>query len=76
MNMNIDSLKQTLFENYEDGLISDDDLIQIIEQAAEYLNLKTMTNTANFRNKSYNGIKKFAIHDIIIDKVKFYKNND
>ena len=32
MNMNIDSLKQTLFENYEDGLISDDDLIQIIEQ--------------------------------------------
>ena len=76
MNMNIDSLKKTLFENYEDGLISDNDLIQIIEQAAEYLNLKTMTNTANFRNKSYNGIKKFTIHDIKIDKVKFYKNND
>ena len=32
MHMNIDSLKQTLFENYEDGLIYDDDLIQIIEQ--------------------------------------------
>ena len=26
MNMNIGSLKQTLFENYEDGLIQDDDL--------------------------------------------------
>ena len=76
MNMNIDSLKQTLFEEYEDGLISDDDLIQIIEQAAEYLNLKTRSNTAKYRGKSYNGIKKFTIHDIKIDKVKFYKNND
>ena len=28
MNMNIGSLKQTLFENYEDGLICDDDLIR------------------------------------------------
>ena len=74
--MNIDGLKQTLFENYEDGSFSDNDLIQLIEQAAEYLNLKTLTNTANFRNKSYNGIKKFTIHDIKIDKVKFYKNND
>ena len=76
MNMNINSLKQTLFEEYEDGLISDDDLIQIIEQAAEYLNLKTLTNTANFRNKSYNGIKKFANHDLEIDGQIFYINND
>ena len=74
--MNINNLKQVLFGNYEAGIYSDDDLIQIIEQVAEYLNLKTMTNTANFRNKSYNGIKKFTIHDIKIDKVKFYKNND
>ena len=74
--MNINNLKQVLFGNYEAGINSDNDLIQIIEQAAEYLNLKTMTNTANFRNKSYNGIKKFAIHEIKIDGVKFYKNND
>ena len=32
MNMNINSLKQTLFEEYEDGSISDVDLIQLIEQ--------------------------------------------
>ena len=74
--MNIDSLRQTLFENYEVGIISDEDLIQIIEQAAEYLNLKTRTNTAKYRNKSYNGIKKFTIHDIKIDGQRFYKNND
>ena len=74
--MNIDSLKQTLFENYEDGLISDDDLIQIIEQAAEYLNLKTRSNTAKYRGKSYNGIKKFANHDLEIDGQIFHINND
>lgn len=74
--MNINSLKQILFENYENGSYSDDDLIQIIEQAAEYLNLKTRTNTAKFRNKSYNGIKKFTIYNIKIDGVNFYINND
>ena len=76
MNMNIDSLKQTLFEEYEDGLISDDHLIQIIEQAAEYLNLKTRSNTAKYRGKSYNGIKKFANHDLEIDGQIFHINND
>ena len=28
------------------------------------------------REKSYNGIKKFTVSDIVIDKVKFYINND
>ena len=74
--MNIDGLKQTLFENYEDRSFSDDDLIQIIEQAAEYLNLKTRSNTAKYRGKSYNGIKKFANHDLEIDGRIFYINND
>ena len=74
--MNIDSLKQNLFGNYEDGTISDDDLIQIIEQAAEYLNLKTRSNTAKYRGKSYNGIKKFANHDLEIDGQIFHINND
>ena len=74
--MNIYNLKQILFENYEAGIYSDDDLIQLIEQAVQYLNLKTMTNTANFRNKSYNGLKNFANHDLEIDGQIFYINND
>ena len=74
--MNIYNLKQILFENYEAGMYSDEDLVQLIEQASGYLNLKTRSNTAKYRDKSYNGIKKFANHDLEIDGQKFYKNND
>ena len=36
MNMNIGSLKQTLFENYDDGLISNADLgLHILNRAFE-----------------------------------------
>ena len=74
--MNIYNLKQVLFENYEAGIYSDEDLVQLIEQASGYLNLKTRANTAKYRGKSYNGIKKFANHDLEIDGQKFYINND
>lgn len=74
--MNINNLEQVLFENYEAGIYSDEDLVQLIEQASGYLNIKTRSNTAKYRGKSYNGIKKFANHDLEIDGVKFYINND
>ena len=74
--MNISDLKQVLFENYQAGIYYDEDLVQIIEHAAGYLNLKTRTNTAKYMGKSYNGIKNFSNHDLIIDGVKFYINND
>ena len=74
--MNISDLKQILFENYEAGIYSDEDLVQLIEQASVYLNLKTRSNTAKYRGKSYNGIKKFTTPDVVIDGVKFYINND
>ena len=74
--MNINNLKQVLFGNYEASIYSDEDLVQLIEQASVYLNLKTRSNTAKYRDKSYNGIKKFANHDLEIDGQKFYINND
>jgi len=74
--MNINNLEQVLFENYEAGIYSDEDLVQLIEQASGYLNIKTRTNTAKYRGKSYNGIKKFTTPDVVIDGVKFYINND
>ena len=74
--MNISDLKQILFENYEAGVYSDEDLVQLIEQASGYLNLKTRANTAKCRGKSYNGIKKFTTHDLEIDGQIFYINND
>lgn len=74
--MTFSELSDKLFQNYELGVISDEQLVQIIELAVDYLNLKTLSNTAEYREKSYNGIKKFTMSDIVIDKVKFYINND
>jgi hypothetical protein len=74
--MTFNELRNKLFKNYELGAISDEQLVQIIEQAKDYLNLKTITNTATIRCKSYNGIKQFSYPDIVIDGVKFYVNNE
>lgn len=74
--MTVNELIDKLFQNYEAGAISDEQLVQIIELAKGYLNLKTTTNTAEFQKKSYNGIKKHSNPAIIIDGVKFYINNE
>ena len=58
--MTFNELRDKIFQNYEAGAITDEDLLQIIEFAVSYLNLKTLTNTATFRDKSYNGIKKLC----------------
>lgn len=74
--MTFNELRDKFFANYEAGHISDEQLVQIIEQARDYLNLKSMTNTAKFRGKTYNGIKKIAKPDLIIDGIKLYINNE
>ena len=74
--MTFNELYNKIFSNYEAGAITDEQLVQLIEQSAVYLNLKTQTNTAIFRGKSYNGIKNFTNHTIVIDGVKFYSNNE
>lgn len=74
--MNFNELRDKIFENYEAGVISDEQLVQIIDLAKDYLNLKTKTNTAKVRNKSYNGIIKYNKPDVIIDGVNFYINNE
>jgi hypothetical protein len=41
------------------GMLSDEDLVQIIEHTGDYLNLKTRSNYAKEYGISYNGAKKF-----------------
>lgn len=74
--MIFNELRDKLFSNYEVGEISDEQLVQIIELAKDYLVLKTITNTASIRVKSYNGIKKYSVPNLVIDGVKFYINNE
>lgn len=67
--MTFSELRDKIFQNYEAGAISDEELVQIIELATEYLNLKSRTNTAKYQGKSYNGIKNFFTPSVKIDGV-------
>ena len=44
--MTFNELRDKIFSNYEAGAITDEQLVQIIEQATSYLNLQTITNYA------------------------------
>ena len=57
--MTFNELYNKIFSNYEAGAITDEQLVQIIEQSAVYLNLKTQTNTAIFHCKKLQWYKKF-----------------
>ena len=73
--MTFNDLKNKIFANYEAVAISDYEMAGLFSDIADYLNLKTTTNTAEFRGKSFNGIKNFEVPAVIIDGIKFYKNN-
>ena len=74
--MKINELTEELFVNYEKGAISNSELVQIIELASKYLNLKTITNYAKVNEISYNGALKRKTNKIKIDKVMFIIDND
>lgn len=74
--MKYSELRDKIFENYEAGAIKDEQLVQIIELAATYLNLKTLTNYASSNKISYNGAKKRSLNSITIDNVKFIIDNE
>lgn len=73
--MTFNELRDNLFENYEAGAISDDEMVQIFEQISVYLDLKTITNFAKVNGITYNGALKRRTHKITIDKVTFIINN-
>ena len=59
----MEDLKDKILLNIHKGmlnnLLSNDDLVQIIEQCGSFLNLKTISDYAKDNNISYNGAKKF-----------------
>ena len=74
--MTINELTDTLFKNYQHGCISDADLVQIIELASSYLNLRTITNYAKANGITYNGALNRKTQSVIIDNVKFIIDNE
>lgn len=74
--MKINELQKELFSNYESGLISDNEFVQIFEQIAAYLNLKTITNYAKANKISYNGALKRKTNKVTIDNQTFIIDNE
>ena len=74
--MTFSELRDKIFLNYQSGSITDEQLVQLIEQACSYLNLKTLTNYASSEKISYNGAKKRNSQKVKIDNVEFIINND
>jgi len=54
---NTKKLRAFISEKYENKELDNDSLVQLIELAGGYLNLKTISNYAKSNGKSYNGVK-------------------
>ncbi len=74
--MTFSKLQNKLFENYQNCDVTNDQLVQIIEQSALYLNLRTITNYAKENKISYNGALKRKLNKVIIDNQTFIIDND
>jgi len=56
--INTDKLLNFVSQKFENGELNNDSLVQLIELAGRYLNLKTISDYAKDNNMSYNGVKK------------------
>ena len=74
--MKINELKEELFRQYEEGYVLDSEFVQIFEQIAAYLNLKTITNYAKANKISYNGALKRKTKNVTIDNQTFIIDNE
>lgn len=70
-----DKIKRNIYKGMQEGLINNDDLIQIIELSGHLLNIKTISDYAKSSGMSYNGAKKFR-DKIELFNVKFIIDNE
>ena len=69
-----DKLLLNIHKGMENNMLSNDDLVQIIEQCGSYLNLQTIPDYAAQNNISYNGVKNHRCIKKIFN-VKFVIDN-
>jgi hypothetical protein len=72
---NTQKLLYFIMAKFENNELDNDSLVQLIELSAGYLNLRTRTEYAKQRNKSYNGAKNFRRNIRIAGKA-FIIDND
>lgn len=70
-----DKILKNIYLGVENNLLSNDDLIRIIEQSGAFLNLQTISDYAKENKMSYNGVKKFR-KTVKIFNVKYVIDNN
>ena len=72
---NTSKLLEFISDKFQNNELDNDSLVQIIELAGSYLNLKTISDYAKANKMSYNGVKKFRdIKEIF--NIKFVIDNE
>lgn len=80
--MTFNELQEKIFINYQEGAISDDQLVQLIDLAMRFLGAKTLAAQAKYKGVDYNVIKKQKtrlenpLYTFTVGGVEFVKNND
>ena len=69
------AIQEHLAKRIEQGELSNEELVQIIELIGNYLNVATITTYAKANNMSYNGVKKFR-NVVTIFGTKYVIEND
>ena len=69
-----DKILLNIYKGMENNMLSNDDLVQIIEQCGNFLNLQTVSDYARSHKISYNGAKKFR-QKVCIFNTKFIIDN-
>lgn len=70
-----DKILLNIYKGMENNMLSNDDLVQIIEQCGNFLNLQTVSDYARDHKISYNGAKNFRTK-VCIFNTKFITDND
>ena len=70
----INKIEEHLSLRIENGELTNDDLVQLIEHIGAYLNLQTIPDYAKEHKLSYNGVKKFRTIKTIFN-TKFVIDN-
>ena len=72
---NTTKLLKFVAEKFEKGELENDSLVQLIELAGMYLNLKTIPDYAKENNLNYNGVKNNRNIKIIFNQKFVIDNN-
>lgn len=73
---NSNDIITSIYKGIHNNILSNQNMVQVIEHLADVLNLQTITNYAKSEKISYNGAKKRKIESININGIKFLINND